>query len=252
MFPENSWPAFEHALNAGVDVLELDVGVTKDLVAVIHHDRRLNTSLCDARHLGGRQLLIKDYLWNDLKSVDCGASANPRFPKQARGIEAKLMSLAEFFALVAQHPRGKQIEFNIETKTDPMFSNETIDAELFTGVVVEEIRRGAALNRSMLQSFDLRTLAAARRLAPELRRVVLNSDHFQDSLSLAKLVDAWAISPHWAFVDARYVRRAHRAGVRVIPWTANTRLSWRKMSHAGVDGIISDDPAALISWLAHN
>src|SRR5688500_8622160 len=46
--PENTLPGFERALAIGVDTLELDVGVTRDGVVVIHHDRRLNPDLARA------------------------------------------------------------------------------------------------------------------------------------------------------------------------------------------------------------
>ena len=39
------------------------------------------------------------------------------------------------------------------------------------------------------------------------------------------------------------------AGLQVVPWTANTPADWQKLADAGVDAIISDDPAALIGWL---
>ena len=40
--PENTIPAFEHALKAGADMLELDVVVTRDNALVVHHDLELN------------------------------------------------------------------------------------------------------------------------------------------------------------------------------------------------------------------
>ena len=40
--PENTLPAFARALSIGVTTLELDVGVTKDGVVIVMHDRRLN------------------------------------------------------------------------------------------------------------------------------------------------------------------------------------------------------------------
>jgi glycerophosphoryl diester phosphodiesterase len=40
-----------------------------------------------------------------------------------------------------------------------------------------------------------------------------------------------------------------RAGIQVVPWTANTPAFWRQPAEARVDAIISDDPAELISWL---
>ncbi len=37
--PENTLPAFEYAIAQGVDVLELDMAVTKDGAVVVSHDR---------------------------------------------------------------------------------------------------------------------------------------------------------------------------------------------------------------------
>jgi glycerophosphoryl diester phosphodiesterase len=42
--PENTLPAFEYAIEAGADVLELDLAVTKDNVLVVSHDPVLNPS----------------------------------------------------------------------------------------------------------------------------------------------------------------------------------------------------------------
>ena len=44
--PENTLPAFEYAIEAGVDVLELDMAVTKDDVIVVSHDPVLEPELC--------------------------------------------------------------------------------------------------------------------------------------------------------------------------------------------------------------
>ena len=41
----------------------------------------------------------------------------------------------------------------------------------------------------------------------------------------------------------------HAAGMEVLPWTANTPEEWSRLMAAGVDGIISDDPAGLIAFL---
>ncbi len=41
-YPENSLPAIKEAINLGVDIVELDVKVTKDGVAVLMHDRTID------------------------------------------------------------------------------------------------------------------------------------------------------------------------------------------------------------------
>jgi glycerophosphoryl diester phosphodiesterase len=45
------------------------------------------------------------------------------------------------------------------------------------------------------------------------------------------------------------VAQAHAAGLTVVPWTVDKPEDWPKLVDAGVDGIITDDPAALIAWL---
>ena len=46
MRPENTLPAFEYAIGIGVDVLELDMAVTKDNVVVVSHDPYLEPPVC--------------------------------------------------------------------------------------------------------------------------------------------------------------------------------------------------------------
>src|SRR6187200_3249935 len=83
-FPENTLPAFEHALKAGADALEMDLNVTKDGVLVVHHDTRINRELCLGP--GGAKIknpaLIFETTLNDLKKLDCGSQKNPDQAKQ--------------------------------------------------------------------------------------------------------------------------------------------------------------------------
>jgi glycerophosphoryl diester phosphodiesterase len=44
--PENSLPAFAYAIEQGVDVLEMDLAVTRDDVLVVSHDARMNPKFC--------------------------------------------------------------------------------------------------------------------------------------------------------------------------------------------------------------
>ena len=46
LLPENTLPAFQKALELGVDTLELDLAVTKDGVLVISHDPHVNPEIC--------------------------------------------------------------------------------------------------------------------------------------------------------------------------------------------------------------
>ena len=68
-------------------------------------------------------------------------------------------------------------------------------------------------------------------------------------VELAKESGAGIVSPQYSTVRAAEVAAAHKAGLTVVPWTANEPSEWDKLIEAEVDGIISDDPAALIAYL---
>src|ERR1700704_2367882 len=77
--PENTLPAFRYAIERGVDVLELDVAVTKDNVAVVSHDPLINATLCSGPKTG---IPIHTLTRAELNEYDCGAKQNPAFATQ--------------------------------------------------------------------------------------------------------------------------------------------------------------------------
>src|ERR1041385_5659182 len=79
MRPENTLPAFEYAIAAGVDALELDMAVTKDSVLVVSHDPEFRAPVCT----GPRdRVAIHSVTLAELRQWDCGANRNPLFAKQ--------------------------------------------------------------------------------------------------------------------------------------------------------------------------
>jgi glycerophosphoryl diester phosphodiesterase len=50
---------------------------------------------------------------------------------------------------------------------------------------------------------------------------------------------------HWKSAQPALVRRAHQAGLLVIPWTVNSAHQMRHAILAGVDGIVTNCPAKL-------
>lgn len=57
------------------------------------------------------------------------------------------------------------------------------------------------------------------------------------------------VHPHWSAVTRRGVASAHDAGLRVVTWTVTTVVAARRLVRLGVDGLICDDPAAIVSAL---
>src|SRR5262249_50555275 len=77
--PENTIPAFEYAIAAGADVLDMDVAVTRDNVLVISHDPHINPEICAGPKPG---IAIHELTLAQLREYDCGALKNPHFPRQ--------------------------------------------------------------------------------------------------------------------------------------------------------------------------
>jgi glycerophosphoryl diester phosphodiesterase len=242
MRPENTIPAFEYAIAAGVDVLELDMAVTKDDVVVVSHDPLLNPEICKGPTAS---IPIRTLTLKELRQWDCGALRNPRFPKQTPVPGTSMPTLDEVFDLA---PRGK-FEFNIETKIFEDHPEYTPSPEKFARLVLDCVQRHGLSSRIILQSFDFRTLHATKSLAPEIRLSALYEKGPESFLQIARRAGAQIVSPESNLVTPEKVREAHSAGISVVPWTVNTHSEWDALVAAGVDAIISDDPAALIAYL---
>ncbi len=245
--PENTLPAFRHALELGVDVLELDLGVTADNRLLVSHDPHLTPELC--RHWDGRPLerevAIHSLTLAEAQRFDCGALKNPRFPKQVPVPHTPPPTLEQVFELAKGHPR---VEFNVETKIFADRPELTPSPAEFARMVVEAVQRYGMEKRVIVQSFDPRTLREVRKLAPGIRLSVLSSDG-KDYIALAQEIGAEVVSPEHSRLTEAEVKRAHAARLQVVPWTANDEASWKRLLDMGVDAIITDDPEALAAFL---
>ncbi|MDA0161405.1 glycerophosphodiester phosphodiesterase family protein [Solirubrobacter ginsenosidimutans] len=266
--PENTLASFGNALRLGVTTLELDTGVTKDGVVVVSHERRFSTLECSGPHIGK---LIKDLTLKQVKQMDCGTrhpdvpSTDPFVGTQESVPGTKMPTLAEVFQLANRY-EANGVQFNIETKLDPTLPKETVAPATFARKVIDVIKRYKMTKRSLLQSFDWRTLVAARKLSPSLRRVALaqkatifkgtpwtagiaiGAKPFDDgSLALAVKDDLKAnvLSPNFPDLTDKLIKSAHNRGLTVIPWTVNEKADMTSLINRGVDGIISDYPDRL-------
>lgn len=240
--PENTIPAFEYAIGIGVDVLELDMAVTRDDVLVVSHDLEMNRKIC--RGPDG-PVAIRELTLEQVRQWDCGALKNPDFPKQEPVPGTPKPTLEEVFALAG---RGSFV-FNIETKIDSKRPEMAPEPAAYAKLVVDAVRRHKLESRVIVQSFDFRTLHEVKKLAPEIRLSALYAGFPKDFVKLAGEGQAGIASPVWQIVTKGKVKKAHQAGLQVIPWTANSEFAWKKLIKAQVDAIITDDPAALIAYL---
>lgn len=240
--PENTLPAFEYAIAQGVDALELDMAVTQDNVLVVSHDPELKPPICTGPEPSA---VIHTLTLAGVRQWDCGAVRNPNFPRQQTVPGTRMPTLDEVFALAS---RGNFV-FNIETKSFPEHPELTPPPAEFVKLVLAEIRKHHLESRVILQSFDFRTLHEMRKIAPEIKLSALYEGLPKDFTAIAQEAGAGIVSPEFHLVTAEQVRAAHAAGLQVVPWTADTAADWDRLIEAGVDAIITDDPASLLEHL---
>lgn len=250
--PENTWPAFAFALDAGVDTLEMDTLITADDHVIVTHDPTLNPQLClDARGRPIRDgLAVRALTLKELQTYDCGTLKNPRFRAQTPVPKTRIPTLAEIFARVKAHPRGGTIRFNIETKIDPAHADWAPEPEQFVALLFAEIKKAGVGGRVTLQSFDPRTLDAGYRLDDKIpRALLLETRPITPLAELARAHHAIVLSPNHEWLTAADVTACHNAGLRVLPWTPNRPEDWQRLIAAGVDGLITDAPHELLKYL---
>jgi glycerophosphoryl diester phosphodiesterase len=247
--PENTLPAFERALAIGVDTLELDVGVTRDGVVVIHHDRRLNPDLArgpDGKWVTAPAPTIHSLTFEQLRTYDVGrlrpgSEYAQRFPHQQPIDGTRIPRLADLFS------KAPAVRFNIETKLVPEAPDETLAPEPFARALIAEVRKAGAAARTTIQSFDFRTLKVVEREAPEIATAYLTSGNKSDPAQVhAAGARIW--SPNFQDLDAEKLRAARSLGLKVIVWTVNEPADIARVLDMKVDGIISDYPDRVRSW----
>ena len=248
--PENTLPAFALGIELGVTTLELDVGITRDDVVVVHHDRRLNPDLArgpDGEWVRSPAPTLHSLSYEELHRYDVGrirpgSDYERRFPAQQPIDGTRIPRLADLFELARKTP----VRFNIEMKLLPSHPEETLPPEPFAHAVIAEVRRHAMAGRSMLQSFDWRAVKAVEREAPELATAYLTEA--RDSV-VQKVREAGAkiwVPDHRALTRA-VLDEAHASGMRVVAWTVNEPRDIARLIAWGVDGIISDYPDRVLA-----
>lgn len=252
LLPENTIPAFIKALEYNVTTLELDLAVSKDSQLIISHDPWMNEDICTTPQglpvskSEAKQLKIFGMTYKEVKTYDCGSRGNAKFPDQ-KPIQVHKPSLREMVEAVQTwtFSRGKPLpQFNIEIKSKPAWDNVyTPTPEVFVELLLKEIKDMGIQKKVCIQSFDVRPLQIIHQLHPELKIALLVENLEGVKANLKKLGFTPAIySPYYKLMHRRQIRRLHKMGIAVIPWTVNSVKTMKKLRKKGVDGIITDYP----------
>ena len=239
--PENTLPGFARALELGATTLELDVGVTRDGVVVVHHDRALSPDIArgpDGAWIAAPGPLIKDLSYAQLQRYDVGrlrpgSEYARRFALQQPVDGARVPRLSEVLA--------KPARFNIETKISAEAPHETLPPEPFARAVIAEVRSAGAAARTTIQSFDWRTLKVVEREAPEIATAYL-TDRRNAAPQGVHAAGGRIWSPDFTTLTPDSLAAARRLGLKMIPWTVKETADIERLLYMRVAGIISDYP----------
>ncbi len=203
--PENTEVAFQLAGELGADGVELDVRLTADGAAVIHHDPHL---------ADGREVHALDL-----------CSLPHAIPTLNAGLDA-----------------CGSLTVNIELKNsrhDPAYDR---DLAVVHRVIEELDTRADEPSRWLVSSFDLATLNEFHRLRPEIPTAFLTSRKSEAGLSsvVEHAHSAW--HPRWEHLTPEFLLAAHDLGIRVNVWTCNEPDDLERLISWGVDAVITDAP----------
>ena len=187
-----------------------------------------------------------DYV--EIRKWDVGLKSHPRFPNQEK-LRAVKPLLADLIDSVEQYTRKNKlppVQYNIETKSMPATDNIFHpEPEEFTDLLMQVVLEKKTAERTIIQSFDERTLQVMHRKYPRIRTALLiegfNKKTAQENISLLGFTPS-VYSPEFTLVDDELVRFCHANGMKLIPWTVNDRNNIKKLQDMHVDGMITDYP----------
>jgi glycerophosphoryl diester phosphodiesterase len=246
-FMENTLAAFDHAMECGCDGFEFDVRLSADGIPVVWHDARLRGRAI-ARHDFGnlRERCARESPHIRQLRADAGhpPPKAPLKPKEGlNGPPATRQLRADGY-----NPRRGAIVLCCLEEILARYAHVAwMDIELkargLEAAVVELVRRYRPARGFVLSSFR--------------RPVLLELHRIDAGLPLAFIFDrmprekTWRelpvqfVKPSARLVTAARVRQFHGAGMKVLTWTVNHPAAMRRLSEAGVDGMIGDDPRML-------
>jgi len=226
--PENTLAAFEAALDAGADAIELDVTRCATGEIVVIHDDRLD------RTTNGSGRVAKTPL-SALHQLDAGSWFAPEYAGQ------RIPTLEEVLDRF-----GHRLRINIEIKGRSLRGNG-IEKE-----IAEMVRARGLQEQVLVSSFNVMALVRIRRAALEIERALIGLtpwSHWLAGRLAVLLARPQALHPHHSMVDDRAVSWARDRGYRINVWTVNDAQTMTDMINLGVDAVTTNYPERLRALL---
>lgn len=240
LWPEETMYAFEHAVELGVDVLEMDVHSTADGELVLMHDDTVDGTTNGTGPINGLTLA-------EVQALDAGytwtADDGQTFPFRGQGIT--VATLREVFT------RFPTMRMNIEIKQ----SEPSIIGQLCDLIDAYDMQ-----DRILVASFNADTMAEFQQVCPNIARSAGASEirtfFVMNTLKLAAgftpsshafQVPEYSDSTH--VLTPAFIEAAQSRNIQVHAWTINEVEDMQRIRDLGIDGIITDYPDRLIEVL---
>lgn len=233
--PENTLASIKKAIAMGVDMVEIDVQLTKDKQVVLMHDLTVD------RTTNGKGK-VRDLQFDEIRKLDAGSwfsseYAGEKIPTLEEVIETvkgKCKLLIEVKRVKTNKP---EIEAKIIQLIDKYNAYDWCIVQSFETEVVKNIQ---ALDKSV-ECHKLVTM--------NLSVLPLHLDSRIKTGTIYKYKTVQAINPYFKMLNKRKVDKIHSRGQKIITWTVNEKEDMKRMIEMGVDGIITNYPDRLIELL---
>lgn len=254
LMPENTIPAMKKAIDLGVTTIEMDVVVSKDKQVVVSHDPYFNNTIStkpDGSFLKNgedKSFVLFQMNYADIQQWDVGKKPHPLFPKQEKisAVKPLLRDLIDSVESYVSIYNKNKVWYNIETKSSPAGDGKlNPDPIEFVQLLISVIHSKKIVHRTIIQSFDIRTLQVLHESNPKIFTSYLleasKASDLEGNLNKLGFIPS-VYSPEYRTVTAEMIKACHDKGMRIIPWTVNDAAEIRRLKDMGVDGIISDYP----------
>jgi glycerophosphoryl diester phosphodiesterase len=274
--PENTLESFKYLFDNAINAYETDILISKDLVPVITHDFRLDSSLTkdkEGNWIKDEDIKIFDLTYDEISKFDVGSlnkltRYGRRFVNQRSLENQKIPKLSELLELSSKNVL-QNLLINLEIKSTPDEKNLTPDPKDLVQIVLNEINNSNLKDKIIISSFDWRILREVKKQSPEIPRAYLTFqqekgmkikktiyskspwiDHIPltivyDLPKIIKELGGSAWHPYYKDINKKAVKDAHDNNLPVNVWTVNDEDDMLKMIEYGVDGIMTDYPLRL-------
>ncbi|MCD7440713.1 glycerophosphodiester phosphodiesterase [Streptomyces lincolnensis] len=202
--PENTLRSFVAAEQAGLDVIELDLHLSKDGALVVMHDADVDRTTDGNGPIAARTL-------DELRALDAG--------------------------------RGERVpvfEEVLDTVATPLQAE--IKDVAAARALAEVMHARNLVGRVEVSSFHDEAIAEIARLVPGVRTALIASRYGTDIVDRAVEVGAATVCLNIRRVTLEIVERARKADLKIIGWVVNTQDHLRLVRALGLDGATTDYP----------